>query len=174
MITYLLAFLAGFIVKVVDWMDDDRKLSSHMKLPLAIAYGVVIGYIIGVASFSTLFLAALVAQVLARKIDTVSHGVGFSVAMLSLFYFGFPTLDIGLFVFFLALAFLDEADYIGRLRPLVEYRPFLKVGVLIPAIFLGRWDYFAGIIAFDVGYELFSKVSQMTKQKKTKKIKPEI
>ncbi len=161
-IHFVLAFVAGVLVKLVDWMVDDRKKDSVLKYPIAVAYGLMIGYLIGNASFSVLFLAALIAQVFARKIDTVPHKIGFAVAILSLLAFGFPPLDIPLFAFFLILAFLDEADFIGKLHPITEYRVILKAGALAMLIF-GRWDYFAGIICFDIGYEALRRLTRNIK-----------
>ncbi len=162
---YILAFVAGILVKVVDWMEDDRKTSAVYKYPLAVAYGLLIGWLIGTSSFSVIFLAALIAQVFARKIDTLSHEIGFVVAILSLFVFGFPAIDVPLFAFFLVLAFLDEADFIGRLHPITEYRLILKAGALVLIPF-GRWDYFAGIMCFDIGYEMFRRASRRASPRK--------
>lgn len=159
MLGYFLAFIAGVLVKTVDWMDDTLKSRNPVKYLLAAAYGLAIGFIIGKAAFSLIFLAALAAQVFARKVDTAAHRLGFLVAAISLLYFSFPTIEPLLFIFFLALAFLDEMDYIGRLRPLVEYRPFLKLGALVPGLW-GVWDFFFGIIVFDVGYELITVITK--------------
>ncbi|VVC02701.1 Uncharacterised protein [Candidatus Bilamarchaeum dharawalense] len=164
---FVLAFLAGLLVKVVDWMEDDRKTSIWTKMPLALAYGLLIGYIISAASFGLIFLGALLAQVLARKIDTTSHRFGFLIAIFSLLFLGFPEINIIVLLYFMILAFLDEEDYIGKLRPLTEYRPFLKIGSVL-MIILGRWDYFLAIILFDIGYELFNFISKKTKEKKEK------
>ena len=166
---YALAFVAGLLVKAVDWMEDDRKTSPAVKYPLAVAYGLLIGYVMGTASFSVIFLAALIAQVFARKIDTLSHMIGFAVAILSLAFFGFQPLELPLFAFFLILAFLDEADFIGKLHPITEYRLILKAGALVMIAF-GRWDYFAGIMSFDIGYELFRKASRKGGKRATQKI----
>jgi hypothetical protein len=159
MLEYVLAFIAGALVKVVDWMDDERKTPLLIKLPLALAYGIIIGYLISASTFSVLFLAALLAQVFARKVDTPSHRAGFLLAGLSLVYFGFPQLDLLLLAIFLVLAFLDELDYIGRFRWITEIRPFLKIGALVPAI-VGVWDFFIGIAAFDIGYELVGRAAR--------------
>lgn len=167
---YVLAFVAGFIVKAVDWLDDDKKSRHPLKYALGAVYGALIGHLIAAATFSVLFLAALVAQVFARKIDTAAHRVGFLTAALSLLFFGVPVLDLRLFIYFLVFAFLDEVDFIGRLRPLTEYRLFLKIGALVP-ILMGRWDYFAGIMAFDIGYWIFEYILA-TKTGKPKKRKP--
>ncbi|MFN7991820.1 MAG: hypothetical protein U0R44_06730 [Candidatus Micrarchaeia archaeon] len=159
---FVLAFIAGVLVKLVDDLEDERKTSSALKYPLALAYGLIIGYLIGSSAFSVLFLAALIAQVFARKIDTISHKIGFTVAILSLLAFGFPPLDIPLFAFFLILAFLDEADFLGKLHPITEYRLVLKAGALLMVAF-GRWDYFAGIICFDIGYEAVRRLTRHIK-----------
>ena len=158
----VIAFVAGLLVKVVDWLDDERKSKHPLKYAIAIAYGILIGYIIGTATFSGIFLAVLVAQVFARKIDTMTHEVGFLTALITLFFFQVPGIDFLLFMYFLVLAFLDEADFIGKLRPLTRYRPFLKVGALVPLL-IGRWDYFIGIIAFDIGYDIFSVLKKYIK-----------
>jgi len=159
-----LAFLAGVLVKTVDWLDDDLKSKTPIKFVLALAYGLLVGYLISASSFSMIFLAALVAQVFARKIDTDAHRLGFLLAAVSMISFGLPEFDFPLFLFFLVLAFLDEVEYFVWFGPLAEYRPFLKLGALVPAVW-GVWDYFAGIIAFDAGYLLFAFfVSRNTKR----------
>ncbi len=162
LLPFMLAFVAGFLVKCVDWLDDDRKSKSPSKYAIAVVYGLLIGYIIGASTFSVLFLAALVAQVFARKVDTTAHRIGFITSAIAMVFFGFPPIDAALFAFFLLLAFLDEADYIGWLRPLVEYRPFLKVGAFV-MLAAGRWDYFAGIMLFDIGYLLFPALQKHIK-----------
>jgi hypothetical protein len=167
MLPFILAFIAGFLVKCVDWLDDDRKSKSGYKYVIAIVYGILIGYIIGVSTFSVLFLAALVAQVFAKKVDTTAHMIGFIAAAVAIVFFGFPYIDLGLFAFFLVLAFLDDADYIGWLRPLTEYRPFLKAGAFVMLAF-GRWDYFVGIMLFDIGYLLFQVLAQKMQPKTSK------
>jgi hypothetical protein len=159
----LLALCAGVIVKAVDWMDDDRPGKHPAKYPLAALYGILIGYLISLSPFSVLFLAAVAAQVFATKVDTTAHRVGLAAAMLTILALGLPTIDIPVFIIFLVAAFLDEIDYVGTLRPLTEWRPFLKLAALAFAL-IGRYEYFLAIIAFDLGYEIFRFVA--TKQKK--------
>jgi hypothetical protein len=161
-----LAFLAGMLVKIVDWMEDERRTREIYKVPLALLYGIIIGYLISRASFSTMFLAALFAQVFERKIDTLSHRLGFVVSILSLLYFGFPQLDFGVFAYFLVLAALDEVDLVGFWRPFTEYRLFLKLGALA-MVAAGRWDYFFGIMCFDIGYEAVRSIAGKGQKSKT-------
>ena len=150
---YIIAFIAGLFVKIVDWLDDDRKSSHPIKYFLGIGYGLMLGYRIAFAPFAALFLAALLAQVFARKVDTLAHKIGFTMAALSLIFFGFPAVEMVLVIGFLFLAFLDEVDFVGKLRPLNNWRPFLKLGALAPAV-VGDWSYFIGIMVFDIGYHL--------------------
>jgi len=147
----ILAFIAGLCVKSVDWIDDEKKGGYIIKWPLAIIYGGLIGFLISQSSFSTVFISAMFAQVFARKVDTHTHILGFAFAVLSLFYLGFPELDTLVFIFFALLAFLDELEVYGRMQKIIEYRPFLKLGALV-MLFFGRYDYFLGIMAFDIGY----------------------
>lgn len=173
MIEYILAFVSGILVKAVDWLEDDAKSRHPVKYALAISYGLFIGLIIGTASFAIIFLSALMAQVFARKIDTAAHRLGFVVSIVSLLYFGFSSIDVPLFSFFLLLAFLDEVDYVGPLRPLTDYRPFLKVGALAMVMF-GRLDYFFGIILFDAGYVLVELLAARVAKKKVKRQDPTV
>ena len=154
---YLMAFITGILVKVVDWIEDETEHKSFLMYPLAIAYGVLIGYLISFAPFSMLFLGALFAQALAGKVDSRSHVVGFITAMVSLLYFGFPEFDLLPFFVFLVFAFVDEFKFFGKYLFLSDYRPFLEIAALafLP---LGIWYYFLGIISFDIGYLLFGKV----------------
>jgi len=159
-----LAFFAGLLVKIVDWLDDERKAPVWTTIPPAVVYGAIIGYLISTAPFSVIFLAALLAQVFARKVDTLAHRIGFIIAAISLIYLGFPSFDMVLLGAFLLLAFLDEIDFVGKLRPLNDWRPFLKIGSLAPAV-VGDWSYFAGIISFDVGYLLVAKIIEEPRKK---------
>lgn len=165
LLPYGLALIAGFLVKWVDWLDDDKKSAHPAKYALAILYGALIGWLISTASFSALFLAAMAGQVFALKVDTAAHRLALAVAILAALAAGFPPLDVPLFLFFVVFAFLDEADYVGKLRPLTEYRLMLKLAALIP-IAWGRWDFFVAIIAFDFGYALFEWLQAKRKPKK--------
>lgn len=154
LLVYVLAFFSGAAVKAVDWIDDEEKGKSPLKWPLAVIYGLLLGYIISNASFSMIFLAALFAQLFARKVDTLAHGVGVAAAIITIAFLSPPPLEMSVFLFFTFMAFMDEIEYMGRLKPLSDYRPFLKIGALVPFLW-GRFDYFLGIIIFDAGYELY-------------------
>lgn len=170
MLYFVIAFLTGILVKTVDWLEDDRKSKHPIKYLLAGFYGILIGYLIGNATFSVLFLAAIIAQVFARKIDTRAHRIGFVIAVITLLFFELPSIDMVLFGYFLLLAFFDEVDYIGKWRWMENWRPFLQVGALALVLF-GRWDYFFAIVAFDAGYILVSTLGKRFKKHKKRKKK---
>ncbi len=159
MLNYIIALITGFFVKWVDWIEDEGKGKSNLKYPFAVLYGLLIGYLISVASFSEIFLGALVAQIFARKIDTVAHILGFVVAILSLLFFGFPEIIVPFFGYFLILAFIDEQNFGERYKFITKYRPVLKIGALL-AVIWGRWDYLIAILLFDAGYMLYQKVKE--------------
>ncbi|MBI5047202.1 hypothetical protein HZC07_05750 [Candidatus Micrarchaeota archaeon] len=154
LVPFIFALIAGILVKIVDWLDDDKKSTHPIKFLFAIFYGALIGYLISTASFSTLFLAGLFAQVFARNIDTTAHKIGFLTSIIAMFVFGLPlTIDIVIFGYFLILAFMDELKLFGSLEIFSEYRLFLKLGTL-PFIFFGRFDYLIAILCSDFGYVL--------------------
>ena len=180
-VQYFLAFVSGFLVKWVDWIEDDRKGEGYFKFILAIAYGLIIGYLISQASFAELFLGAIIAQIFARKIDNISHAVGFLATIVAIIYFGVAGLDLAFVFYFLILAFLDEQEYLGRYRRITEWRLFTKVGA-VALILVGRFDYAIAILLFDSGYILFRELRKTffpqtdlppkpkkAKKKKTKK-----
>ena len=157
MIYYILTIIAGFFVKWVDWIEDDKKGKGWLKFPIAIIYGVIIGYLISQAAFSELFLGALIAQVFARKIDNIAHVTGFLASIAAMLYFGLPVIAFSFLFYFLILAFLDEQKYAGRFEMITKWRLFLKVGA-IAVIILGRYDYAIAILLFDGGYMLFNEL----------------
>ncbi len=150
----ILAFIAGVLVKIVDWLDDEKKSKHWIKYVIAILYGLFIGYIIGATSFSVIFIAAILAQVFARKVDTPAHEVGFVTSVIAALFFNVPVIDPLVLIYFMVFAILDEFQFVGKWRKINEYRPFLKIAAFA-MLLTGRFDYFLGIIAFDIGYEGF-------------------
>lgn len=144
-----LAFIAGVLVKLTDFLGDKR---NKWAILFGILYGLAIGYLISNAPFSMLFLGALFAQAIAGKIDRFSHVLGFALALLSAFYFGFPIIQLFPVLFFLVFAYLDELKLKGRLKTFSKYRLFLKIGALLFFLFSLDWNYFLGILVFDIGY----------------------
>ncbi len=155
-VQYILAALSGILVKIVDFIEDETqnpKLKA-MSWPLAIAYGVTIGYLISQTPFSMILLAALFAQLLAGKIDTSAHGLGFTLAIAATAFFGVPVFDFSPFFVFLIFALLDEIEFFkGTFEFMHHHRLFLPFSAVIFAL-IGRMEYLPGIVLFDAGYLL--------------------
>jgi len=156
---YLVAFVSGFSVKWVDWIDDDMGGKEKKKYLLAIFYGIAIGYLITIHSISELFLGALLAQVFARKIDTLAHMIGFFVAIVVAAAISIPTQNLQFLFFFFALALLDELLHL-RMTNFKGERLMLPVGAFAVALLFSRWEYFIAIALFDIGYLLFGFLSK--------------
>ncbi|MBI5223782.1 hypothetical protein HY990_05150 [Candidatus Micrarchaeota archaeon] len=161
---YIIALLSGAIVKIVDHMEDEGEPNPIITYPLAIIYGATIGYLIGSASFGLLFLAALIAQVFAKKIDRFSHTLGLLTAAIVAFFLSGPQIETVPLIAFILLAFLDEMELKGKFKIFTDYRLFLKIGALA-YIVVGRLDYLAGIVIFDLGYEGIKTVIEKSEKK---------
>ncbi len=161
---YAAALAAGALVKFVDQIEDaGKKTTAPLRYVPALAYGLLIGYSISFATFSTLWLAVLLAQFAAGKIDRASHFLGFFTALAFAVVFGifeFTMLD---FFAFLAIGFMDELQLFGG--ALRGYRPFLKLATLVYGLFF-RWDYFIAIMLFDSTYYVVGKIFPGAVQRK--------
>ena len=154
MIFYVLAALMGALVKLVDQLEDVFKNPGKLKFLFAILYGLIGGYLISYSTFSSLWIAALFAQLLAGRLDRPTHILGFSLSLLFASFFGiadFRLFDV--FVLFMA-AFVDEANPL-KWNPAL--RPALKLAALA-YVFVGRWDYFIAIMLFDLAYLAMSLI----------------
>jgi len=167
---YAIAFVAGLLVKFVDWIEDEKGGKQQIKYPLALIYGAAIGYLISAPAISELFLGALLAQIFARKIDTLAHMVGFLVAIVVAGTIGLPTQNLSFLFLFFALAVLDELPG-WRAPGLGDYRLALPMGALIAGLIFARWEYLAGIALFDLGYVSFKKVVGWQKRKRRASLK---
>lgn len=156
MLEFALCAVSGALVKIVDHFEDELKRSDWWIYLIAILYGATIGVLIGSTSFGLLFLAAMIAQIVTNKIDKKSHALGVLVASVVALFFQGPQLEIGILIYLLILACLDEIEIIEHIRPFTKYRLFLKIGTL-PFILFGRFDYAISIWIFDIAYEATKK-----------------
>ncbi|MBN2478234.1 hypothetical protein JXB01_02995 [Candidatus Micrarchaeota archaeon] len=157
---FVLAFLAGFMVKMTDEMEDTVKTKTVYRYLFAVVYGALIGYIISQASFSMIFLGALIAQVLMRKIDNISHIIGTLTAVAVLLLFGLPELAVLPLAYFAVFASIDELDSLifwSKPKWVAEFRPFLELAA-VPFALMGQWQFLAGILSFDIGYLVFKSL----------------
>lgn len=146
---YAVAAATGMFIKTVDELEDEFKSRHPAKYLLALIYGLLFGYAISFSTFSTLWLAILLAQLITGKIDNQSHLIGFFTALGFALVFGVSEFSMQDFLLLVVFAALDETDLlkIGK----GDLRPVLKLAVLVFAV-LGRVDYLFALLAFDAAY----------------------
>lgn len=164
------AFATGIVVKLVDEIEDGkdktRKKSGGAAALLGIFYGFLMAYVmIKSALVANLWMAAVLANVLAGKIDAAGHRLGVFSMLLILSITGFPKFEAGLLAFFALAAFSDEfleglaekRKIRGRIASkMAQLRAVLEISALAASIYLNQWMLFASILLFDTGYVLAS------------------
>jgi hypothetical protein len=177
-----ISFLTGASIKVVDLIEDDKlRLFKHDRFVFAVIYGLLIGYVISSYEVvAPLWIGAIFAMVLAKKIDTKAHILGVLCALGFVAFYGLGKVNTGLLVVFTIAAFFDEI-----LSDLAEGRPLLKnpmlkklsrasissgikrvlglrllldVAAFVVSVAIGDFSPFMAIVAFDTGYNLTKKV----------------
>ena len=122
----ILSFIIGFLVKFVDFIEDDLKLSvklsktnlktkgkssklvflKKISFPLGILYGLLIAFVLFIwPILFPLAIGTILGEVVARKIDVVGHFIAlFIFVLLCAFLISLGLLNIGLNLYFVALA----------------------------------------------------------------------
>lgn len=159
---YAMAALSAVLVKAVDQLEDVLGSRGPCKYALALLYGALIGYAISFASFSTLWLGVLFAQLVAGKIDRPGHMLGFLTALAFAVVLGVK--EFAFFDFFVIFIFaaLDEMNVFNA--PMREFRLGLKLAAMVFGFF-SRWDYFIAIMIFDTAYYLTGRLFPYTLQR---------
>ena len=152
MIPYIAAILAGAGIKIVDYIEDELNGKNIWKWPLAIVAGLAMGAVLSLSSVATLFLAIMAAQVFMGKVDRPAHGLAVGVAVAVPIVMGMQLNGIELFLPFFFIAALDEVEFAGILKPMYEYRLWLKGAALAVGIVSGLWEYFIVLMCFDLAY----------------------
>ncbi|MFA6064510.1 MAG: hypothetical protein WCW44_02145 [archaeon] len=181
----ILSFLIGFLVKFVDFLEDDLKVILNknkslgvlrkLSLPLGVLYGLLIAIV--VVLWPILFplaIGTILGEILARKIDVIGHLIAlFLFVLLCAFLISLGLLNVGLNLSFVALALaffaasiLDEfADkysekFLGNSskRSFFSLRPFLEITAFLVSLFLNEWIIWVTIFSFDVAYVLSTKL----------------
>ena len=137
MIEYIAAILAGAGIKTVDYIEDELKGKNIWKWPLAIIAGVCMGAVLSLSTVATLFLAIIAAQVFMGKVDNPAHGLAVGVAVAVPIVMGMQLNGIELFLPFYFVAALDEVEFAGFLKPMWDYRLWLKGAALAVGIVSG-------------------------------------
>lgn len=152
MIPYIAAIIAGAGIKTVDYIEDELKGKNLWKWPLAIIAGLAMGAVLSFSSVAILFLAIIAAQVLMGKVDRPAHGLAVAVAAAIPLVMGMELSGMELFLPFFIVAALDEVEFAGALKPMWEYRLWLKIAALAVGVASGLWEYFLVLMCFDLAY----------------------
>ena len=159
MLDILAAIIAGGGIKHVDYIEDKKKGEGVLKWPLGILAGLCMGYILAFSPAAILFVGIIAAQVLMGKIDKPVHGLAVVLAAAVPFLLGMEWANSGLLLPFFAVAALDEVEFAGALRPMRDYRLWLKGTTLAVGAISGVWSYFVVLMAFDLAYLGVSKLA---------------
>ena len=176
----IISFLTGISTKLVDLIEDnDLKLFKFDKYLFAIAYGLLIGYIISNYNLiAPLWIGTIFALIVAKKIDTKAHVIGLLSALIFVVFFGLGKINILFLIIFLIAAFLDEIlSDIAEGKPLLknqflkfkikvnknikrtlEMRPLLEISALAVSFIIGDFSVFLAILLFDLGYNLTTRL----------------
>ncbi|MFH0889923.1 MAG: hypothetical protein V1836_02140 [Candidatus Aenigmatarchaeota archaeon] len=163
------AFATGILVKFVDDIHDKpMKRFKNVEMFFGFSYGLLLSYVaLKSADVANLWIAVVLANFLAGKLDSPGHRIGAFSMFAILFILGFPMLQPALFLIFLAAAYADEffsdladAKKIKNktIAKIILCRPFLEVAAFVAAAITATWIIFASIIAFDLGYVATKKL----------------
>ena len=163
-------FLSGFFMKTSDDEFDEKKNVSVACL-LGVICGVFAGYATIVnADACVIFIAILIGNVFAFKVDGVHHILTLAVFAIICLIFGIPPVNFIALIVCIITALLDE---LGHERIILytkniyinlffEYRCLMKVAVLFLGIF-GLFDIwtFLYFILFEVSYEFAGYINKL-------------
>lgn len=164
------AFATGILVKLVDQIEDKKLKMKNMSALLGIFYGFLIAYVmIKSPIVANLWMAAVLANIAAGKIDAAGHRFGIFTMLIVLILMGFPQFNFYLIALFLITAYFDEhLKNMGDARKIknktfakmASYRVVLELTAFAVSVYTGEWILFASILAFDVGYAMINKLNK--------------
>jgi ABC-type amino acid transport system permease subunit len=165
-----LAFLTGFLTKLVDFIEDDKfKLFKHANILFGFVYGVIIGLTIVYFDFiAALWLGIIAGLIISVKIDAIGHIFGIIGMVVVFFIYGIPKFSFILFSVFLIASFFDEIinSFIADKRKIknkalsgfFRLRPVLEIVAFIVALVIGNIFIWLGLLSFDISYNLTSRL----------------
>ncbi len=172
MVTEILAaaFATGIVVKIVDDISDKKLKIKNTSTLFGMFYGFLIAYVmIKSPAVADLWMAAVLANIAAKKIDATGHRFGIFTMLTALILMGFPRFNFYFVSLFLIAAYLDEYlknmsdarkiknKFIGKAA---SYRIVLELTVFAVSVYTGQWILFASILAFDIGYAIVNRLNR--------------
>lgn len=156
----MLGFLSGSLIKLTDDIEDRNLFYNLFAVPLGLAYGLIMGYLMLIdADASLLFGGIVLGCLITGKINSTGHYFGLGAILIVLFLYGVKLSPLLLPI--AALAALDELkDVIPLPHAVFEYRLFLKLGILVLVILdmLGL-NALIILIAFDSAYIITERIN---------------
>lgn len=158
---FILGLIAGSLIKLADDITDKNlPLNRIFAIPIGIAYGLLMGYLmINDADAAILFGGIVIGCLVTGKINSTGHYFGLFAILTVLFLNGIKISPLVLPV--AALAALDELkDALPLPRAIFEYRLFLKLGILALVIsgIMGL-NALVLLIAFDSAYIITDRIN---------------
>ncbi len=156
----ILSLLAGSLIKLADDIADKKLFHNLFAMPLGLAYGLIMGYLMLIDADASLLLGGIVLGcLLTGKINNMGHYFGLGAILIVLFLYGIKLTPLVLPI--AALAALDELkDVIPITNAVFQYRLFLKLGILVLVILdmLGL-NALIILIAFDSAYIMTERIN---------------
>ncbi len=159
----ILSLLAGSLIKLTDDIADKNLFHNLFAVPLGLAYGFLMGYMMLVdADASLLFGGIVLGCLITGKINSTGHYLGLGAILFVLFLYGTKLNPLVLPV--AALAALDEMKDVfhapANLNFIFDCRLFLKLGILVLVILnmLGL-NALLILIAFDSAYIITERIN---------------
>ena len=156
----ILSLLAGSLIKLADDIADKKLFHNLFAMPLGLAYGLIMGYLMLIdADASLLFGGIVLGCLLTGKINNMGHYFGLGAILIVLFLYGLKLTPLVLPI--AALAALDELkDVIPLTNAVFQYRLFLKLGILVLVILdmLGL-NALIILITFDSAYIMTERIN---------------
>lgn len=159
---FLVALVAGFLTKLAD------SLHHPLSHAIGVLYGLVLGYLVAHdALVAVVFIPAVLANVLAGKIDSLPHVLGVAAFAVTALYFSVPAFSMvfGFLCFLAALA--DEKIHVNFFYP----RPLLPAAALLASFALVSVTPVLSMVLFDAGY--FSGQRVLEKWRKSGRVFPQ-
>tara|TARA_Y100000310_G_scaffold319675_1_gene375234 strand:+ start:654 stop:1187 length:534 start_codon:yes stop_codon:yes gene_type:complete len=168
----VLLFFAGVIVKIADEFSDASEKENYTGIIFGLIYGLLLG--IAMASnivIATIWAGIIFALILKNKFDSITHLTGLITIALTIIFINNFELSLGFAIIYFFGSLLDEklndffdfnnAKNFGKkaLKFIAQHRLVTEIFGIVIAIVLAEPLYWFGVLSFDIGYQLVTKIS---------------
>jgi hypothetical protein len=167
MITYILSFISGVLVKTVDLSEEHGlKINKFAKYSFAIIYGLLLSLLMDFIFLPEFFLGILIGVLISGKIDALSHKIAIVSFILGFIIFS-PAISNYFIVSLSALFciieekvndFIDKKNPKGIIYKFLGMRPIMEIFAIILSIVYINVEIFIILLLFDLGYLSAKKI----------------